>query len=254
METETENQAEIESNDGFIIEGEDQALNDDSQASSEAESAPVENKETQDSDGFQKRVNKLTADKYEEKRRADGLQKRLDEIEAEKAKQSLVKPKIDDPNIDYDEDALEKATRDYEIKKGVQDALQQKTEQAKIEQEKEQQAKVVDDFNSRAKALGREDFDQVARSIPMLPPGVADAIMQSEVGPEMVIHLGENLEFADKIASMTPAMAMMELGAISSTLSKPAQVKTSSAPDPITPLKTGSSMKKERGPSGATYE
>jgi hypothetical protein len=194
-------------------------------------------------DGFQKRIDKVTADKYTEKRRADDLQKRVDAFEASKAKETLQKPKLDDPAIDYDEEAFDKANRDYEIKQGVQDALAQQSAEAKAEQQKTAVEKVQGDYNDRVSALGKADFTEKQNAIPNLPAGVADAIMQSELGAEMVYHLGspENAEQANAMANMTPAMAMMELGKLSVQLSAKPEIKPSAAPDPITPLSSGGS-------------
>ena len=205
------------------------------------ESNPVEAEKPKE-DGFQKRVDKITADKYAEKRRADDLQKRLDEALAKQDKQELVKPKLDDPAIDYDEEAFDKANRDYEIKQGVQSALAEQSAKAQAEQQKAEQEKAISTFNQRANAMGKSDFDVKAQSIPNLPAGVADAIMQSEDGAEMVYHLGSNLEKAEALANMTPASAMMELGRISAQLSAKPEIKTSAAPDPITPVKSGSAL------------
>jgi hypothetical protein len=58
----------------------------------------------------------------------------------------------------------------------------------------------------------------------------------------MVYHLGSNLEKADAIANMTPAMAIMELGKLSTQLKAKPEIKTSAAPDPIEPVKAGSSL------------
>ena len=66
--------------------------------------------------------------------------------------------------------------------------------------------------------------------------------MQSEDGAEMVYHLGSNLEKAEALANMTPASAIMEIGRISAQLSAKPEIKTSAAPDPITPVKAGSAL------------
>lgn len=252
-----ENQAALDPLDAFVGEVLDQDSKQTDEEIKLAESAPAEdaNKPTSTEaekpteDGFQKRIDKVTADKYAEKRRADDLQKRIDALESAKEKEYLKKPKLDDPDIDYDEDAFEKANRDFEIKQGVQDELASQSANAKAEQQKVESEKAVNTFNERVKALGRADFDEKANAVPNLPAGVADAIMQSELGAEMVYHLGspENAEKAEALANMTPALAMMELGKLSAQLSAKPEIKTSAAPEPIETLKSGSALSSDIG-------
>lgn len=260
-----ENEAALEPSDTFIIDGGDQTSEETESETQITESAPVEDAKAEDDllvkdddpDGVKKRIGKITADKYAEQRRADELQKKIDAYEANNKKEVLKKPTLNDPDIDYDEDALESATRKYEIAMGVQEELAKQSEQAKVDQQEAESKKVLTDFNERVSALGKSDFNDVAASIPKLPLGVADAIMQKELGAEMVYHLGTNPEQAHSLANMSPAMALIEIGIISAQLSiKPEapKVKTSAAPDPIQPLKSGGSLNKERGPSGATYD
>ena len=97
-------------------------------------------------------------------------------------------------------------------------------------------------FNEQVAALNKGDFSVKAEAIPNLPAGVADAIMQSEGGAEMVYHLGSNLDKAQAIANMSPALAMMEIGKLSVQLSAKPEIKTSAAPDPIEPLGSGGSV------------
>jgi hypothetical protein len=63
----------------------------------------------------------------------------------------------------------------------------------------------------------------------------------------MIYHLGTHLDVAEKIANMTPAAAMMELGRISASMKAQPVVKTSAAPEPIAPLKSGSSLTADVG-------
>jgi hypothetical protein len=193
-------------------------------------------------DGFQKRINKVTKDKYAADKRADDLQARLDKLEKANAADALKKPTLADPDIDYDEEALEKATRNYEIKQGVQSELDQLSATAKAEQHQRDNEKLTADYNGRVEALGKTDYAEKRDSIPNLPAGVADALMQSEDGAAMIYHLGSNLEEAGALANMTPAMAIMQLGKLSAKLSTKPSIKPSAAPEPIEPLGSGGTV------------
>jgi len=221
----------------------------------ETESAPVKQEETPAeevteavlSERAQIRFNKITAEKYAEKQRADELQRRLDEAEAKRETASDA-PKLED--FDYDDDTYKAALIKHQVAEAVKaerQALQAESKQAKA-------AEAQRAFNERIAALNKPDFYEAANSVPVLPVGVADALVQSENGAELIYHLGTHLDLADKLANMSPTMAMMELGRISVNLNAKPKAKLSAAPDPIEPLKSGGSISKERGPSGAKYE
>ena len=78
----------------------------------QAEDKPVEN------DGFQKRINKVTAEKYAEKRKAEALQRQIDDMKAAAPQQPEVKaPTLEDHN--YDEAAFNAASITHQVKQGV---------------------------------------------------------------------------------------------------------------------------------------
>ena len=249
MTTENTQAAQVDPLDAFVQEAIDQDSGQAPAESQTTESAPVVDAKPETTeaekpkeDGFQKRIDKVTADKYTEKRRADELQKRVDAFEASKTEETLQKPKLDDPSIDYDEEAFDKANRQYDIDQGVKDVLAKQSADAKAEQQQTAIEKVQSDYNNRVSALGKADFKEKQDAIPNLPAGVADALMQSEDGAEMIYHLGSNPEKAEALANMSPAMAIMELGKLSAQLSIKPETKTSAAPDPITPLSSGSAL------------
>ena len=194
--------------------------------------------------GVQERINKITADKHEERRqreaeakRADGLQKQLDEIQAKKP--TLMEPTLE--GHDYDDVAFNTASVAFQVQEQVKaELVSQKAKQEQLNQQASAQ-EVQTKFNERATALGKDDFDAKANAIPELPAGVVDAIMGLENGAEMVYHLGTHLDKADSLANMSPMAAMMEIGRISASMSIKPETKTSAAPDPITPLSSGGS-------------
>lgn len=255
-----ENQAALEPQDTFVIDGGDQTSEQVVEEAQSTESAPVDNANEEPEvkpDGVQSRINKITADKHEERRkreaeskRADELQRKLDDIEAKKP--TLSKPELEDH--DYDEEAYNKANVAYQVQEQVKAELtSQKAQQKEIDQQAKMQQSLAT-FNERATALGKDDFNEKTALVPELPAGVANAIVGLENGAEIAYHLGTHLDKADALASMSPMEAMMELGRISSSMSAKQEIKTSAAPDPIETLSSGSSLTKERGPAGATYD
>ena len=202
------------------------------------ESAPVKAEEAPKEDGFQKRINKVTADKYEQQRRADDLQRQLDEVQA-KPKEVVAAPKLED--FDHDEEAFNAANIKYQVAEAV------RAEKAVLNTEAQQvkAAEAQRAFNDRIVAMNIPDFADVANAVPQLPSGVADALVQSENGAELIYHLGTHLDMADKIANMSPNQAMMELGRISANMNTKSEIKQSAAPDPIEPITSGGGVLKK---------
>lgn len=185
-------------------------------------------------DGFQKRINKVTADKYAEKRRADDLAQRVKELEAAKAPEKA--PTLED--FDFDDDAYRAAIIQKEVQAALGSANQSQQEAA--QQAAAQQ--VASSFGESIAALGHADFDEVANRVPLLPEGVASALMQSDEGAKMIYHLGSNPDVAEQIANLSPMAAMAQLGKISVSMATQPTIKHSAAPDPIAPLRTGAAL------------
>jgi len=218
----------------------------------QTESAPVEQvespAETDLTERAQARFNKITAEKFTEKRRADEAERKLSEALSKPAAPASDEPTLE--SLDYDEDAYRKALIKHQVAEAVKEQTEASRQTAvKVSAEQTQAA-----FNERIVALNKPDFSDVASAIPQLPNGVADALVQSENGAELIYHLGTHLDMADKLSNMSPQQAMMELGRISVNMDATTQIKPSAAPDPITPLNSGGSLTSDSGPKGATYE
>ncbi len=125
-----------------------------------------------------------------------------------------------------------------------------KQEQA-ADAEKDRQAKVTATWNSRLAEAKKEiaDFDEVIEdSGVQVSDQVRDAIIDSDIGPQILYHLAENPEEATRIGAMTVPAALRAIGKLEAKLEKPAakveevkpvvkEVVISKAPAPITPLK-----------------
>jgi hypothetical protein len=176
------------------------------------------------------------------------LQAKLDDLSKTPSNEQVKAPVLDD--FDFDDAAFNQATIKYQVQQELsnQNALRKQSDS----DDKMRQA--ADDFNQKVTKFGKEDFFEKAGSIPDLPAGVADALMQSDMGPELIYHLADHLDQADALAGMTPAAAMMELGRMHSTMTATKNIEPSAAPDPIQPLSSGGAISSERGPAGATFE
>ncbi len=256
--SEAQTAAQVDPLDAFVQEAIDQVSEQATTETPATESAPVE--DTKDpiateatepkgdepkANGVQERINKITADKHEERRQREASDKRANDLQAKLDLIEANKPKLEQPTLeqhDYDEDSFNQASVAFQVQEQVKAELT--TQKAQQEQNNQQAAaqEALGKFNERAEALGKDDFDVKAKAIPELPDGVANAIMSLENGAEMVYHLGSNLDKADALSSMTPMAAMMELGKISASMSVKPEIKTSAAPDPIEPVNAGSAL------------
>lgn len=212
----------------------------------QAESAPAEQaeppaEETPEdvmTERAQKRFNKITAEKYAEKQRADELQRKLDEAEAKRQAVSDA-PKLED--FDYDDDAYKAALIKHQVAEAVK--AERLADQQRSAQQQALEAQQA--FNKRIEAMNKPDWADVANQIPPLPQGVAAALVELENGPNLIYHLGTNLDLSEKIAGMTPQRALVEIGRLSDKLAAKPNVKLSAAPEPINPINSGGSLKKD---------
>lgn len=60
--------------------------------------------------------------------------------------------------------------------------------------------------------------------------------MATDAAPEVLMHLGDNLEEASRIAQMPPLKMASELTKLANKLTAPQQRQVSRAPAPITPI------------------
>lgn len=186
----------------------------------------------------QARVNKLTFEKHEQKRRADAAEKALQEFQANNAPPEQAPPKLDD--YDFDEAKHNQALAEYYGKKAAVDAVSDyKTEQQKAEAG-QRQTEINSNFNARVEDLRKtvKDYDAVIAGLPDLPSDVLDEIMQHDKGPQLAHYLGKHLDVAENIT-------LMKLGEISAQLANVKPIKQlSAAPDPIEPVKPGGTLNK----------
>lgn len=210
------------------------------------ESAPIEQEETpaepvEEENGVQKRINKITADKYAAERKAEELERKLESLQKPQEADSS-KPTLE--QFDYDNEQYTEALIAYGVKQAAQQIRQEeaaaRNQQAQEVKRKSFGVKVAE-FSTKA-----PDYQEVISALPELQQEVVDVLM--EAGPEMAYYLGKHLDEADVIASSSPMVAAMKLGAIQAKLSvinKPAP--TSAAPEPIETVSSGGIVNKDLG-------
>jgi hypothetical protein len=106
------------------------------------------------------------------------------------------------------------------------------TQQSAAEMSRNQITEKANKIYAEADKLGfdRETFDTMELSVP-----VAQAIIDSDIAPQLVTFLAKNPEEAARIVKLSPARQAAEIGKLEAKLSV-AAVKASSAPAPIKPV------------------
>jgi hypothetical protein len=175
--------------------------------------------------GFQKRIDKLTREKYE-------LQGRLKAM-AERAPQRQVEER-QEPEDQDSQDPQEMIRR--EVERRVQQEVQRQ-EAARRQSEvartwKQQEAEARKRF---------EDYDEVVPEFVdsgRIPRHVEAALLECEKPVDVTYYLATHPEEADSIAMMSPFRAAATIGKIEARLAQaPALKKQSAAPEPIAPVK-----------------
>ena len=86
-----------------------------------------------------------------------------------------------------------------------------------------------------------DDYDAVIQNPSLhITPLMADVIRASDVGPEVAYYLGTNPKESERIARLSPILQAKEIGKLEIKVSsQPPVKKTSSAPAPISPVRSG---------------
>lgn len=199
--------------------------------------------------GVQKRIDELTRQRGDAERLASEQSKRLDKalelierLSGADAGKARAEAREDDPRPNRqqfdDPDAYTEELSAWSSRQAVK--------AYKIEQQQAtQQAKVAEEFGKVTKswAEGQEkilekypDYVEVAQNPDLpIPQHVGFAIAHNTNGHEIAYWLGKNPKEAERIASLDPPMAVMEIGALGQKLlaDKPG---VSKAPAPVKPI------------------
>lgn len=128
----------------------------------------------------------------------------------------------------------------------------------------EAQTAIAESYNEKVEEFkaSHEDWDEVVGQPIDLPAGVGPAILELDNGPDVAYYLGKNLAVAKKLNTMSPFLAVAEVGRIAARLEKSQEAPetqtnnvttrspdkapiVSKAPQPIKPL-TGHAVRATR--------
>ena len=223
----------------------------------QAESEPEAEQEAEVTDKpkqkpkLEKRFSELTKRAKQAEAEKQALEARLQELEAKVApapqqiEQDILGEK---PQASQFQDAFEyaEALAEWSAEKALVERDKQE-QQRKIEIERQE---VIKSWTSKLEKAKAEmpDFDEmVASSQVQVRDEVRDAILESDVGPQILYQLASDDELAQRISTMPVNKALKELGKLEVQFERkeaPAEVKSepvarSKAPAPIKPLTAG---------------
>lgn len=203
------------------------------------------------SNGVQERINKITAQKYEEQRRADGLQRELEELRAQKpaakSEPSISAPSL--PEDPFDEDAMKAyhaGMLEY-TNKAAENAAKTTFENQQQEQLNSQaqaaQQKTIQSFADNAIKDGVDlDKLRVAEQTVVnagIKPEVGAYIISDPNGGKLVEYLASNPEELGKVVSMDPVSAGIHIATQIKPKALSSTPNVSNAPTPVPEIKGG---------------
>lgn len=163
--------------------------------------------------------------------------------------------KFDDPNK-YDDALAEWAGKKAaklakaEAEAGFTKQRETEAATARNNEAAAQNAKIAADYTSRVETFKKDapDFDEVVMNedIP-ISQHMGAAILNMPDGPKVAYHLGKHPEEAARIAALSPPFQLMEIGKLSVALAAPP--KTTTTPEPITPIKGGRAAAAAKDPN-----
>jgi len=240
-----------------VVETLEREVSTEPEVEAQAESEPEAEQEAEVTDKpkqnpkLEKRFSELTKRAKQAEAEKQALEARLQELESKVApapqpvEQDILGEK---PQASQFQDAFEyaEALAEWSAEKALVERDKQE-QQRKIEIERQE---VIKSWTSKLEKAKAElpDFDEmVASSQVQVRDEVRDAILESDVGPQILYQLASDDELALKISTMPVNKALKELGKLEVQFERkeaPAEVKSepvarSKAPAPIKPLTAG---------------
>jgi len=186
-------------------------------------------------------MSRLTYERRESERRNAAI---LEDIK--KREQSL-QPQQPPKEEDFEDfNKYNEALIDYKVAtktQGIQQRYAQQAQQAKFQED--QRKKEIDWQYKKEKAVnedpdfGRHEYNVTQTISRFNNRYLASAITESENAAQIVTHLGNIIQEAERIAALPPTSAIRELGKLEGRLTAKPVKKLTKAKPPITPGGTG---------------
>lgn len=233
----------------------------------ESSPAPVEVQEENKPNVFQERIDKVTAQKYEQQRRADALEAKLREIEASKPAVTPDMPAPPQmPEDVYDSESMQKYHADMVAY--TQQAAQIAGEGAyekrqRLEQERQQQTAMQQVVSTYAQNAVRDgvDMDKLRAAEQVLnesgiSPQLGSYIMNDKNGGKIAEYLHDNPAIMHELLSLDPVTAGIKIATELKPKVLSTNPKVTRAPEPPPEISGGGVLDRddfERRNPGTTF-
>ena len=252
----SENSAEFYANKLNLADRDDDVAVEDtpepSEESNQSESDAEQSKPTEErkqNPKLEKRFSELTKQREQAKAEAQAERQQREALETRlKALEQQAVPQVqnidEEPQPGQFQDAFEyaKALAQFSTER----ALKERDQQEANKKLNEERQKTIQSWSAKLEKMKAEmpDYDDIVSTANVtVSDDIRDSILESDVGPRILYHLAEDLEFAQKIAAMPTRKALVEIGKLEKLYerneAKQETVVKSRAPAPIKPLRAG---------------
>ena len=187
----------------------------------------------------------------EEPRKRTGAEKLKFKLERERAEKAELQRQLDEarkptpkaedaPKLEDYEDYTEfnRAMARYEVKQALKEN-EETSKQQKLREQRESQQK---GFDARAQEFAKTTPDYVEAVDDLMDSGVvtpmlSQAVVESELGPQLAYYFAQNPEEAAKVSKMGYGEMNRYLGKLETRFESKPAAKTTNAPPPITPAR-----------------
>jgi len=185
----------------------------------------------------QRRIDRLTREKNEAMAEAKYLKEMLNQGKETPKKEN--EPSLERESYSSDREWIEaiadhKAEQKAKVIIEAQARERNQAEETAKRQTVEQKANKIFAEAAKLGDYDEEDFNEIPYTAAM-----SEAILDSDVGAQIVHHLAANPDLVDRLSSMSPARQAAEIGKLEITLADKQPVKKSAAPSPIKPVSGG---------------
>lgn len=207
----------------------------------ETATAKPETEEKPKPDPIQRRIDKLTREKYQLRGELEAMRRERESWNQQPTNQPLPTkagmPKLEDFS-NFDEYIAAKAEFIAESK--LSKAFEEREQKQREREAQESHKKRLETWQERIDAFRAtaSDFEEVLESAEVsLTESMANAIMESEMGPQLAYYLARNPEEAEKLTSLSPSALNRAIGRIESKIeNEQLAKKQSTAPKPVSPV------------------
>jgi hypothetical protein len=189
--------------------------------------------------GVQKRIDRLTRDKYRLQAELDVARRQAPAQQAQPRSTAANANGAPKPEQFKSYEEFLEARAEWKAEQKVSAVLSEMHESTRRQSAEAEQSRLAQTWEERVGKASEvyDDFEEVALS-PDLPISEAmmAALVRTEKGPDVAYYLGKHREVAAQLSTLDPFSAAIRIGEIAATLSQPAPKKTTNAPEPINPV------------------